>query len=583
MSDSEQKRNIPPVSVSNTTTLVNKTGSWKYIRPVYQDRVAPCNAGCPVGIDIEGYLNLLREERIDEAMELLLRENPIPAVTGRVCDHPCEVVCNRRYFDEPVAIHSVERMLGDRILEAHLPEPIPRTHDERVAVIGSGPAGLACAYHLTRQGYAVTVFEAASEAGGMLRLGIPEYRLPRNVLDRQIARIEALGVEIKCATVVGRDIFWDDLADFAAVFVATGAHDGRKMGMEGEDVEGVRSGLDFLKEVNGGGRPEVGKKVVVVGGGNTAMDCARTALRLGAEPTVLYRRTRNEMPAIEQEIEEAEHEGIDFIFLAAPLASRSENGKLAGIECQRMELGPPDDSGRRRPVPTDETFFLEADTVLAAIGEVPDIGFLPEDVSDNKNSIHVTLVGGTGRATVFAGGDVTDDERTVAYALGSGKRAAIGIDRYFRSRTGGGDGVDPESLSFGPEGNLSMTRWRDDDPIHRESPVNAVVTYDELNPSHFVHLPSHPDHHMEVEEAKKGFGEANQGLPVDEAVAEALRCLNCGVCNQCELCMIFCPDRAIHKKPDGTGFYVDMDYCKGCGICAEECPRGAIAMVREDA
>ncbi len=256
MSDAGQKRKIPPIPVSDTTTLVNKTGSWKYIRPVYQDRVAPCNAGCPVGIDIEGYLNLLREERTDEAMELLIRENPIPAVTGRVCDHPCEVVCNRRYFDEAVAIHSVERMLGDRILDAPLPEPVPRTHDERIAVIGSGPAGLACAYHMTRQGYAVTVFEAAAEAGGMLRLGIPEYRLPRDVLDRQIARIEALGVEFKCATVVGRDVFWDDLADFAAVFVATGAHDGRKMGMEGEDVEGVRSGLDFLKEVNGGGRPD---------------------------------------------------------------------------------------------------------------------------------------------------------------------------------------------------------------------------------------------------------------------------------------------------------------------------------------
>jgi 2-oxoacid:acceptor oxidoreductase delta subunit (pyruvate/2-ketoisovalerate family) len=566
--------------VSQTSTLVNHTGSWKYIRPLYQDRVAPCNAGCPVGIDIEAYMNLLREGRVEEARDLLMRENPMPAVTGRVCHRPCEDQCNRRHFDEPVSIHGVERMLGDLELGAPLPDAPPRTRSEAVAVVGSGPAGLACAYHLARMGYDVTVYEEADEPGGMLRLGIPEYRLPRDVLDRQIDRIRAQGVLIFCGVRVGTDLCWSDL-ECDAVFIASGAHRSRGAGMKGEDTAGILSGLDFLKGVNAGARPDLGKRVVVVGGGNTAIDCARAARRLGAVSIVLYRRSRVEMPAIPQEIEEAKREGIEFVFLAAPVAARTVDGRLRGIECTRMRLGPPDDSGRRRPEPTDERpFSVVADTVLTAIGEISDLDYLRDDIAREAGGIVVNELGATNSPAVFAGGDAANAPRTVADALGAGKRAAIGIDLYLRRVAGELTRDDVATLRYGAVGNVSMTRWRDDDPVRRTSPVNEVVKLEDMNLSPFSHAWQHRDVHVAGEEPPSHFREVNRGLTYDAAIDEARRCLNCGVCNECELCLIFCPDFAISRRDEG-GFDIDMNYCKGCGVCAAECPRGAMTMVRE--
>jgi NADPH-dependent glutamate synthase beta subunit-like oxidoreductase len=577
-------RDIPPVAVSRTTTEVNPTGSWKYIQPRYEDRVAPCNAGCPVGIDVEGYLYLLGQGRTREAISLLLDENPMPAVTGRVCHHPCEDGCNRANLDEPVSIHGVERRLGDMALAGPAPEPPERTREERVAVIGSGPAGLACAYHLARLGYGVTVFEAAPEAGGMLRLGIPEYRLPRAILDRQIDRIRGLGVEIRCGTKVGTDVSWTELDGFDAVFAAPGAHVGKDARIaEAEGTGTIRPGLAFLKEVNAGARPDLGDHVIVVGGGNTAMDCARSALRLGSKVTVVYRRTPVEMPAIPQEVKEAKAEGVGFLFLAAPSAARIVEGRLRGLECRRMELGAPDESGRRRPVPVEEgRFTMVADTVLTAIGEDCDMAFLPGGVE---------VVGGVARidelcestvARVFVGGDAADLPRSVADALGSGKRAAIGIDHWLRERAGESPPpLDTTALRFGSTGNLSADRLRGTDPIPRTAPVNEVVSWEEMNPAHFARAPRHEDHFHATADLAATFGEVNFGLSEKEMREEAERCLNCGVCNRCELCMIFCPDMAIHRRADGDGFEIDMRYCKGCGLCAAECPRGAMAMSRE--
>lgn len=576
-------REIPPVAVSYTSTLVHRTGSWKYVRPVYQDRVAPCNEACPVGIDIEGYLNLLREGRITEACDLLLRENPMPAVTGRVCHHPCETRCNRGSFDESVSIHSIERALGDLSFEEGLPEPRARSSRvQRVAVVGSGPAGLACAYHLARLGYPVMVFEADDRPGGMLRQGIPSYRLPRTILDREIERIRSQGVEIRCGVRVGSDLAWSDLEAFAAVFVATGAHRNRPLGVEGEAIRGVRSGLDFLKAVNRGERPDVGRRVVVVGGGNTAMDCARTALRLGAEVTILYRRTRAEMPAIDQEIEEAEREGVRFIFLAAPAAFRGRRGRLRQVVCTRMRLGPPDASGRRRPVPIDsDPFMLRADTVLMAIGEQADLEALPDAVERQDAAVKVDALGATSRPAVFSGGDVAGEERTVAHALGSGKRAAIGIDRYLRGLVTDSMGaLDVDALRYGVRGNVSMTRWTGDDPIERADPINEVVEFEDLNASHFIHLSRNAERHLSPQDSRAGFSEVNLGLEPETLLDEARRCFNCAVCNQCELCLIFCPDLAISRSGDGRGFEIDYDYCKGCGVCVTECPRGAMVMTR---
>jgi 2-oxoacid:acceptor oxidoreductase delta subunit (pyruvate/2-ketoisovalerate family) len=543
-------RAIPEVAMSTTSTLVTRTGSWKYKRPAYHDRVAPCNAGCPVGIDIEGYLNLLREGRVDDARDLLLAENPLPAVTGRVCHHPCENTCNRRSLDGAVAIHAVERAMGDLARERPAPVLKGERRTERVAVVGSGPAGLACAYHLARFGYEVTIYESAGEAGGMLRLGIPEYRLPREVLDGDIARVVAHGVEIKCGVRIGEHVTWKELTElFSAVCIATGAHTSR----------------------------DLGKHVVVVGGGNTAMDCARSAMRLGAKVTVAYRRLREQMPAIKEEVDDAMREGAEFVFLANPVEFTERNGRVGALVAERMALGEPDASGRRRPVPTGEHFTIEADTVLTAIGESSVLeGFLP-DVEGSDSGLQVDALGGTNRDMLYAGGDVTDLARTVADALGAGKRAAIGIDRHLRRHHG--DTAELNALRFA-DGNLSAARWMGRDPIRRKDPLNAVVGVDDVNFAQYQRVPRHADPHLDSDRARGGFDEVNAGLSTAEAMDEAKRCLNCGVCTQCDVCLIFCPDAAITRAEDGT-YTIALDYCKGCGICAAECPRGAITMTQD--
>ncbi len=575
---SERPFGEPLISVSDRSTLENRTGSWKYIRPMYRDGVAPCNQACPAGVDVEGYLNLLRQDRVDEALDLLLRENPMPAVTGRVCHHPCEIGCNRQHFDEAVAVHAIERAMGDEILVREHPAPAERTRPERVAIVGAGPAGLSAAYHLARRGFGVTIYDEADEAGGMLRQGIPAYRLPRAVLDRQIERIEALGVEIRTGARLDGEAVRHELDAYDAVFLATGAHRGRPLGVPGEEGRGILAGLEFLKAVNRGERPDIGNRVAVIGGGNTAMDCARSALRLGSEPIVVYRRTRDQMPAIDQEIEEAMAEGIEFLFLAAPESFGHENGRLTSMHLTRMELGEPDASGRRRPVPVqDGGFILAVDTVLTAIGEDSELDVLPDELPREWGALKADELGGTGHAAWFAGGDLAGEERTVAGALGSGKRAALGIDRHLRRRAGEEpDDGDVAALRWGT-GEVSASRWRGDDPVRRTNPTQEMVDIGALQLAHFRHAPRQADRRNG---GPRSFAEANLGIDFAQAVEEAKRCFNCGVCNDCELCLIFCPDAAIKRKAEG-GFELDLDYCKGCGLCAEECPRGAIVMTRE--
>jgi 2-oxoacid:acceptor oxidoreductase delta subunit (pyruvate/2-ketoisovalerate family) len=401
------------------------------------------------------------------------------------------------------------------------------------------------------------------------------------VIDKEIERIRSLGVEIRCCSKVGANVPWDTLDGHDAVFLASGAPKSRLLGFPGEEHDRVRPGLDFLHEVKKGGWPSLGRRAVVVGGGNTAMDCARTALRLGAEALVLYRRGRLEMPAIKEEVSEAEREGAVFRFLSAPIGIRTADGALEGLDCVHMRLGEPDASGRRRPIPVDGSeFFLPCDTVLTALGEEPDWEGGPPWRAENDSLVPVDELSGYRRPGVFAGGDIIDQPRSVADAIGSGKRAAVGIDRYLRSLAGERPEADISALRFGVGGNIALTRWRSDDPVSRASQLNEVVPVEDLNTDHFILTRRNQDRHLSIRECRSTFAEVNKGLDLTASLEEAKRCFNCGVCNHCELCLIFCPDVAITRNANG-GFAIDYEYCKGCGVCNHECPRGAMAMTRE--
>ncbi len=570
------------VAVSFGTMMVNRTGSWRYMRPVYSDKVPPCNEGCPAGENIERFMVYATQGRFREAWETIMEENPLPGVCGRVCYHPCEDVCNRKFHDEGLAINDMERAIfdyGKPPLEEI--KKLPTQFPEKIAVIGGGPGGLSAAYHLRRLGYEVTIYEAHEAAGGVLRVGIPSYRLPREVLDREIAQIEAIGVKIETGSKVGTDITFDELAEkYDALFIATGVHVSRPMGVKGEDLDGVLSGLDFLKRVNTGEKVEIGEKVSVIGGGNTAMDVARTAFRMGADVTVLYRRTRAEMPAHPKEIDEALEEGVKIEFLTAPVEVMGDsNGKATGVKCRRMELGEPDASGRRRPVPVEGSeFTVETDNVFSAIGEMPDFSFLPEGVERDDWVIQIdTETGATSSAACYAGGDVIEIPHMVVTAIGSGKRSALAIHAKLR-----GEDVKRiyENVKIGHKGSLAVNDVLEPPNGDGYLKSDHVVSIDDINAHYFKHAERNKMSQLSLEGRKRSFDEVNLGISKEEAMKEASRCFNCGVCNGCDNCFVFCPDSTIHRK-DGK-YWVNYDHCKGCGVCVEECPRSALSLEAEE-
>ncbi len=472
--------------------------------------LSPCQNTCPVGMDVPGYISMIAAGRFEEAIRIGRETNPFLSVCGRVCDHPCMIKCRRNQLDEPVAIRSLKRFIGDYAREKNIIPNIwisSEKHNERVAVIGSGPSGLGCAYFLARLGYPVTVFERLPIAGGMMAVGIPEYRLPKDVLEAEIQAICDLGVEIKTGTTVGEDVKVGDLftQGYKAIYAAVGMYGDRELGIPGEDADQVMQGVDFLTEVNLGKKVQVGKKTAVVGGGNTAVDAARTALRLGAEKvTIIYRRTQEEMPAFEDEILEAGEEGIEIIFLAAPVRILlGDEGQVTGVECIRMRLGEYDDWGRRRPVPIEDSAFqLEVDTVIPAIGEFADIRELFEDIAIETNkdgTISIDEEGRTSTAGIFAGGDVAFGAATVIKAVAAGERAAVSIDRFLRS--------DPNR----------HYPWR----VRSRSPVpfdpNAEpVEYPKVRPDH-----------LPLAKRCKSFIEVQKGMTAEIAKREAERCLRC--------------------------------------------------------
>ncbi len=566
-----------PISIASMEW--NRTGNWRYLRPKFENKTPPCNEGCPAGQDIEGAMVLIGKGKFLEAWELFKQENPLLGVCGRVCYHPCESSCNRGDFDEPLSINALERFMSD-VASKHGRKITWKREKrpEKIAVIGSGPAGLTCAYHLARLGYGVTIFEALPVLGGMLRVGIPEYRLPKKILGEEIDQILDLGVKAEVNTRLGGNLALKDLKEFQGVFLALGNHRSKSLGIPGEETQGIMSGVDFLRNLSLGKDVSLGKKIAVIGGGNTAIDAARSALRLGAKPFILYRRTRSEMPAFPAEILEAEEEGIEISFLVSPVRVLEENGKLRQLECVKNRLGPPDEDGRRLPVEIKgSNIMLEVDQIISAIGEEADLSSLPKKWLARDNTLLTDERGATKDTGVFAGGDIIQQPRTVVHAVASGKRAAIFMDVLLQKQKW--EGLF-EALRVGEKGSLSMKRYLLKEE-ERPPLSSQTVRLKDLNLDYFDYQKRQKMPKAKASRRTGSFEEVNLGFPEETAREESRRCFNCGVCNLCDNCYIFCPDVAVHKNGEDGPNEIDYQHCKGCGICKEECPRDVIVMEEE--
>jgi len=548
------------------------------IDEITEENYPPCRKACPAEVNIQAYIALVSQGKFKEALGVIRTYIPLPAVCGRVCFSPCEEACTRKEIDESLRIRALKRLVTDYELKMgknEKPSPIPKRYDEKIAIVGSGPAGLTAAYELVKMGYPVTIFERSSKLGGMLRECIPEYRLPKEVVDIEIQYVIDLGLETRTNTAVGKDITIDNLLNqgYKTVFIATGAPKCLKLNIEGENLDGVLHSLEFLRDVNSGKHIELGDKVAVIGGGDVAVDAARTAKRLGpSQVTIIYRRSEKEMPAHHQGVEEAKLEGVNLRFLASPKRFVGKNGKLVLVECLRMNLGPPDDSGRRRPVPIEGSeFIVPIDTVILAIGETPDTSFLPKEVEVTKrNRIIVdTVTFETRMPGVFAGGDAVTGPASVIEAIAAGKKAAVSIDRYLR-------GLD---LKARREKKVCETTWVANEKLLEKKP-------------------RHPIPRLAPPQCSGNFKEVELGFSVANGIKEAHRCLLCGPCTQClqiedmcesdlvlvdrdgciacTNCEKVCQYRAI--KVEKSVAKVDDALCKGCGICAVECPAMAISM-----
>jgi NADPH-dependent glutamate synthase beta subunit-like oxidoreductase len=527
------------------SSRANHTGSWRVERPVYVDRLPPCNDACPAGENIQRWLYDAEAGAYEAAWRALVEDNPLPAICGRVCFHPCETACNRGKVDEAVGIHAVERFLGDAAIARGWPLPLPESASgHRVLVVGSGPAGLSAAYHLARLGHEAVIHEAAPSAGGMMRYGIPRYRLPRAVIDAEIRAICDLGVTIELNRAVTDIAASMEEGQFDAVYLAFGAQLSRRTDIPAADSAHVLDALKFLASSEGAEPAEIGRRVVVYGGGDTAMDAARSAKRFGAsEAVIVYRRTREKMPAHEVEVEEALAEGVTVRWLST--ISRVDDDKIV---IEKMEL---DSTGF--PQPTGEFTELGADCVILALGQEADLAPLTglEGVEIKNGAVVVDDHMMAGRPGVFAGGDMVSADRTVTVAIGHGKKAARNIDRWLTGK--------PEP----------------------SSPRHELASFDRLNTWYYADAPRTVQPELEIVRRQTGFEEVLGGLDESNALFEARRCLSCGNCFECDNCYGLCPDNAVSKLGPGERYAFDYDYCKGCGICVAECPCGAIIMVPE--
>jgi 2-oxoacid:acceptor oxidoreductase delta subunit (pyruvate/2-ketoisovalerate family) len=545
----EKEADYPDWAISLSTTLLNHTGTWRIFRPVYLNKIPPCNNECPTNEKIQGYCDYVKQGKLSEAYKLILEDNPFPSITGRVCYHPCENACNRKDYDDAIAIHCIERFIGDWGLKnVALTKPKAK-NKKTVAIVGSGPAGIAAAYYLGLNGYQVTIFEKQLKMGGMLRYGIPAYRLPKAVLDAELKKLTRLGVRAKTKCAIGKDITIDSLRkNYNYIIICHGAQKNRPLGVPNDKTKGVISGLEFLSQINSGKKPKIGKKVAIIGGGNTAIDAARSCLRLGLIPMILYRRTRLEMPAVPDEVDACEAEGIKIQFLVAPVkVLANKKGKVNGIELIKMKLGKPDASGRRRPVPVAKSNFkMKFDSIITAIGEQIDLSILSPDIQKTEWGVKANQLGKTNIPNLYAIGDCVTGPKTVVEALGAGKRTAFQII-----------------------GATDKIVYKTDKP----------VKFTDLNLDYFEHQDKVKIPEITVTARKKNFKEVHTGYNKEMISKETERCFSCGVCNKCDNCFVLCPDLSVIKDNDEYEF--DYDYCKGCGVCARECPRNAITMIEE--
>ncbi|RPI17025.1 MAG: FAD-dependent oxidoreductase [Lysobacterales bacterium] len=534
------------ITLDPGSSLANHTGSWRTVRPEYVDRLPPCNHACPAGENVQGWLFHAEAGDYEQAWRVLTRDNPLPAVMGRVCYHPCESSCNRGQLDQSVGINAIERYLGDEALRRGWKfQPPERQSGKRVLVIGAGPSGLSAAYHLAMRGHAVTIREAGPVAGGMMRFGIPKYRLPREVLDAEVQRIVDLGVTLELNSKVDDVLAARREGGFDAVFLAVGAHIAKRAYIPAGSAAKMLDAVSVLRGMETGEQPLLGRRVVVYGGGNTALDVARTAKRLGAEESIIvYRRTREKMPAHESELEEALQEGV----LVKWLSTIKQAGE-SSITVEKMAL-----DAKGNPQPTGQFETLEADSVVLALGQDVDLSLLDGvpglEVADGVVKVDDSMM--TGHPGIFAGGDMVKGERTVTVGIGHGKLAARNVDAWLRGE-----------------------QW-----VH--PPQHELATFDKLNTWYYTDAPKSKQPILDTIRRQSTFDEVVGGYDETTAQFEARRCLSCGNCFECDNCYGVCPDNAVIKLGPGKRYEFNLDYCKGCGICVSECPCGAIRTVAEE-
>ncbi|PIE83395.1 MAG: glutamate synthase [Candidatus Contendobacter odensis] len=521
-------------------------GPQRIQRPIYQDSIPTCNNACPAGENIQAWLTHAQAGSFKQAWQKLTEENPLPAVHGRVCYHPCETACNRDKLDAPVSIHAIERFLGDKALEEDWQYEITaQPSGKRVLIVGAGPSGLSAAYHLARLGHTVEIHEAGPVAGGMMHFGIPAYRLPRDVLDGEIKRIENMGVNIVLNHRVDDLLTEKKAGNFDAMFVAVGAHLSKRTDIPSRDAGKMLDALGFLKEVESGNVPKLGRRVAIYGGGNTAMDAARVAKRLGHEPMIIYRRDREHMPAHDFEADEALEEGVKIHWLRTIKAIEETT-----FTVEVMEI----DEATGRPRPTGEIETIEADALIMALGQdvdtsflgkIPDLQFKSDGVVEVDENMMTHYPG------LFAGGDMVPSDRTVTIGVGHGKKAARNIDAWLRGDT------------------------------YNKPPKGPIATFDKLHVWYYTDAAQRPQGHLDMKKRQSSFEEVVGGLGQKEAVYEAKRCLSCGNCYECDGCYGACPEDAIIKLGPGRRYRYNYDLCTGCAVCFEQCPCHAIEMTPE--